>query len=284
MLPPLASDKGFSWFQFQGSSDLVAQSAVKWRIRSTCNHPGASLETIRGFSSIKKKWKTESVHCNPCIKESVLSGLCAGPSHAHHSSSWIRWPGWYPAGTSFPRITLTEVPWRKNRICLLGLPVIGPTNILINETEKESWSPGLQVLLDSGLREDDTVCRSVKPVYSMYIRCQDTISHSFWWLLSKILREKAANAAIRRNCKPMHWQWKRKMVQPLSRNWMEPPLKGLSGRTGQEQRGVGERRDRDRQSDKEKQRQREEGLRPGRVAHTCNLSTYKARGLQRGPG
>lgn len=55
MLPPLVSDKGFSWFQFQGSSDLVVLSAVKRRNGSTCYRPGASLETARGFSSIKKE-------------------------------------------------------------------------------------------------------------------------------------------------------------------------------------------------------------------------------------
>ena len=46
------------------------------------------------------------------------------------------------------------------------------------------------------------------------------------------------------------------------------------------ERGWREERDRDRQNDKESQRQREEGLRPGRVAQTCSLSTYKARGVQ----
>lgn len=39
MLPPLASDKGFSWFQFQGSSDFVALSA-----NGGINPPATTLE------------------------------------------------------------------------------------------------------------------------------------------------------------------------------------------------------------------------------------------------
>lgn len=82
MLPPLASDKGFSWFQFQGSSDLVALV----QSHGGMDPPATALERAWkqhvAFQVLRRNERPNLFIVIPVLK-SLFSAVCVLASSTH---------------------------------------------------------------------------------------------------------------------------------------------------------------------------------------------------------